>query len=116
MHKKFVLVAAVVAFSGSPAFAATDAAANLTATLPADAYDCSTVSITVDGTELDADAFTATSNAGGGCTVKFTQKAPKEYTATVKDANGVTQKFTSKDGKLSKVKTVPTTDGKFVSP
>jgi hypothetical protein len=48
--------------------------------------------------------------------VKFAQKAPKEYTATVKDANGVTQKFLSKDGKLSKVKAGPSTDGKFVSP
>ncbi len=115
MQKHLVIFAAVFALSSSSALAA-ETSANLTATLPADAYDCSTVSISVDGADLDADAFTATSNASGGCTIKFAQKAPKVYTATVKDANGVTQKFTSKDGKLSKVKTGPSTDGKFVSP
>jgi hypothetical protein len=115
MQKNVLILAAIIALSGSSAFAS-DAVANLTATLPADAYDCTTVSISVDGAELDADAFTATSNAGGGCTVKFSEKAPKTYTATVKDANGVTQKFTAKDGKLVKVKAAPSTDAKLISP
>jgi hypothetical protein len=113
MNKTLVFCAAVT-LTGS-AFAA-GAAETLKATIPADAYDCSTVSVKVAGVDLDASEFTAASNDTGGCALTF-KKPPKNYIASVTDANGKVQIFKLVNGKLVNAAAKgPTTDIKAMNP
>jgi ABC-type amino acid transport substrate-binding protein len=107
--KNVFFLAAVLAASSLAAASAAAPATSLKTTLPADAFDCTTVSVAVDGADLDPSEFTATSNGAGGCSISFAKAAPKSYVASVTDANGKVQKFSVKDGKVTKLDTPGTT-------